>query len=68
MEAYDNANLLKGGIVFADKVTTVSETYAEEIKTPFFGEGLDGLMYALSLIHILTKKMWHAQFLTVGFR
>ena len=48
MEAYDNANLLKGGIVFADKVTTVSETYAEEIKTPFFGEGLDGLMYARS--------------------
>ena len=42
MEAYDDANLLKGGIVFADKVTTVSETYAEEIKTPFFGEGLDG--------------------------
>ncbi len=38
------ANLLKGGIVFADYVTTVSDTYAEEIKTPFYGEKLDGLM------------------------
>ena len=37
---------LKGGIVFADAVTTVSNTYAEEIKTPFYGEGLDGLLRA----------------------
>ena len=46
MEAYKDANLLKGGIVYADKVTTVSQSYAEEIKTPFYGEGLDGLMSA----------------------
>mgnify|MGYP000341020137 FL=1 len=37
LEAYRDANLLKGGIVYADKVTTVSQTYAQEIKTPFFG-------------------------------
>ena len=48
MEAYHDANLLKGGIVYADKVTTVSQTNAEEIKTPFYGEGLDGLMMARS--------------------
>ena len=48
MEAYKDANLLKGGIVYADKVTTVSQSYAEEIKTPFYGEGLDGLMSARS--------------------
>ena len=48
MEAYKDANLLKGGIVYADKVTTVSSSYAEEIKTPFYGEGLDGLMSARS--------------------
>ncbi len=48
LEAYDDANLLKGGIVFADAVTTVSDTYAEEIKTGFYGEGLDGLLRARS--------------------
>ena len=48
LEAYKDANLLKGGIVYADLVTTVSETYAQEIKMPFYGEGLDGLMNARS--------------------
>lgn len=46
LEAYGDANYLKGGIVYADAVTTVSATYAEEIKTPFYGERLDGLMRA----------------------
>ena len=41
-------NLLKGGIVYADRVTTVSETYAEEIKTEFYGEKLDKLLQARS--------------------
>ena len=44
LEAYKDANYLKGGIVYADMVTTVSSTYAEEIKTPFYGEHLEGLM------------------------
>lgn len=48
LEAYGDANYLKGGIVYADAVTTVSESYAEEIKTPFYGEHLDGLMRARS--------------------
>ena len=48
LEAYRDANLLKGGIVYADMVTTVSSTYAEEIKTPFYGEHLEGLMQARS--------------------
>ncbi|MCR5320879.1 MAG: glycogen synthase GlgA [Lachnospiraceae bacterium] len=46
LEAYKDANLLKGGLVFADAITTVSNTYAEEIKTEFYGEGLDGLLNA----------------------
>ncbi len=46
LEAYKNANLLKGGLVYADAITTVSETYAKEIMTPFYGESLDGLMRA----------------------
>ena len=48
LEAYGDANYLKGGIVYADMVTTVSEQYAEEIKMPFYGEHLDGLMRARS--------------------
>ena len=46
LEAYKDANYLKGGIVYADRITTVSNSYAEEIKMPFYGEGLDGLMRA----------------------
>lgn len=46
LEAYGDADLLKGGIVYGDAVTTVSETYAEEIKTEFYGEGLNGLLQA----------------------
>jgi len=48
LKDYENGNYLKGGIVYSDYVTTVSDTYAEEIKTPFYGEGLDGLMRARS--------------------
>ena len=48
LEAYGDANYLKGGIVYADLVTTVSQSYAEEIKMPFYGEKLDGLMRARS--------------------
>ena len=46
LESYGEANYLKGGVVYADAVTTVSPTYAREIMTPEGGEGLDGLMRA----------------------
>ncbi len=46
LEAYRDANLLKGGLVYADAITTVSSTYAEEIKTDFYGEQLNGLLNA----------------------
>lgn len=48
LEYYKDANLLKGGLVYADMITTVSKSYAEEIKTPEYGEGLDGLLRAKS--------------------
>ncbi len=48
LEFHGCANLLKGGIVYSDYVTTVSPTYAEEIKTPLGGERLDGLLFARS--------------------
>ena len=44
LEYYGKVNLLKGGIVFADYVTTVSPTYAREILTPEFGFGLEGVL------------------------
>ena len=37
-------NFLKAGIVFANRVSTVSPTYAKEITTAYFGEGLDQLL------------------------
>ncbi len=46
MEYYKDANLLKGGMVYADKISTVSDTYAREIMTPYYGEGLDSLLRA----------------------
>lgn len=46
MEYYKDANLLKGGMVYANKISTVSDTYAVEITTPQYGEGLDSLLRA----------------------
>ena len=44
LECNGDGNLLKGGLVFSDYITTVSETYALEIQTPEYGEGLDGVI------------------------
>ena len=44
VEFYDRVNLMKAGIGFADAVTTVSPTYAEEILTHRFGCGLEGYL------------------------
>jgi starch synthase len=44
LEQNDKVNFLKGGIVYCDAVTTVSRTYAEEIKTAEFGNGLEGAL------------------------
>ena len=46
LEFNKDANMLKGGLVYANAITTVSRSYAEEIKMPYYGEGLDGLMRA----------------------
>lgn len=44
LEYYGDLVLMKGGILFADSVTTVSPTYAREIQTSGFGAGFDGLL------------------------
>jgi len=48
LEYQGDVNVLKGGLVYADYITTVSPTYAEEIQTIYGGEGLDGLLRAKS--------------------
>ncbi len=44
LEFYGKINYMKGGIVFSDAVNTVSERYKDEIQTPRFGYGLDGVL------------------------
>lgn len=44
IEYYGGINFMKSGIVYSDKVSTVSPTYANEIQTKFYGESLDGLI------------------------
>ena len=46
LEFNKDANMLKGGLVYADYITTVSDTYAQEIQTEYYGEGLNGLLSA----------------------
>jgi len=48
LEFFKNINLLKGAIVTADMITTVSPTYAREIQTPELGFGLDGVLRSRS--------------------
>ena len=66
LELYGDANYLKGGLVYADALTTVSPSYAEEIKTPFYGENLDGLMRARAhdlrgIVNGLDYNEWNPQ-------
>jgi starch synthase len=44
LEFFGKVSYLKAGLVFADKLTTVSRKYAEEIKTAVFGHGLEGTL------------------------
>ena len=64
LEFWGKVNLLKGGLIFADRLTTVSPTYAREIQTPDQGEGLDGVLRKRSrnLVGILNgidQEIWN---------
>lgn len=48
VELDGSVSFLKGGLNYCDQITTVSSTYAEEIKTPQYGEGLDGFLRSKS--------------------
>jgi len=48
LEYFGRINLMKGALYSADLVTTVSPTYAEELKDPYYGEGLEGVIREIS--------------------
>ena len=50
LEFYEKVSYIKGGIAFADALSTVSPTYAREIQTPEYGFGLDGILRARSSV------------------
>lgn len=65
IEFYDQVNLLKGGVVFADVVNTVSRTYAREIQTKEFGFGLEGVLQKranrlFGIVNGIDYSIWNA--------
>jgi len=56
LKFYDAINFMKGAIVFSDKVTTVSKTYADEIKYSFFWRGFGWCYQTISLQNIWNYK------------
>ena len=66
VEFWGNLSFLKGGIVFADALNTVSPTYAREIQTPAFGVGLDGVLRSRSsvlhgILNGIDDDVWNPQ-------
>lgn len=64
LEFYGRLNLLKAGVVFADTITTVSPSYAREIRTPYYGWGLDGLLRErqarlFGIVNGVDYRMWN---------
>ena len=64
LEYYEQVSFLKGGILFSDRVTTVSPRYAEEIQTPEFGCGLDGVVRTraedlVGLVNGIDTAVWN---------
>ncbi len=63
VEFYNQVNFMKSGLYYADALTTVSPTYAEEICTPEFGHGLDGVLRErqsalIGIVNGIDYKVW----------
>lgn len=63
MEYYGQISFLKGGVVFADRINTVSPTYRDEILTPEMGIGFDGILRTRKddlsgILNGLDEKLW----------
>jgi starch synthase len=48
IEFHDNVNYMKAGLVYSDSISTVSPSYAQEIKTSFYGENLNDILVSRS--------------------
>jgi starch synthase len=57
-EFYGMFNFMKTGLVYSDAISTVSRVYAEEIKTPQYGERLEGLLQRRSAICTAYSTVW----------
>lgn len=64
IEFHGDMNLMKGALLLSDKISTVSQRYAQEIQTPEFGEGLDGILRArvkdlCGILNGVDYETWH---------
>ncbi len=76
LEFHGKMNLLKGALIHADKLTTVSPTYAREIQTLEFGSGLEGVLQdrmddLVGIVNGIDAEIWNPEtdhFLPMGYR
>jgi starch synthase len=66
VEFYGHVNYMKSGLHFADRITTVSPTYAREIQTPEHGLGMDGVLHARAgalsgILNGVDQAVWNPQ-------
>ncbi len=66
LEFWHQFNFMKSGLIYADTLSTVSETYAAEIQTPEYGERLDGVMQyrrndLYGIINGIDYEVWNPQ-------